>query len=34
MNHDVPHRNTASDSRNGMYSTLFVLITSLCIDSP
>lgn len=30
MNQEVPHRNTARESRNGMNSTLFVLITSLC----
>lgn len=31
MNHEVPHKNTNSDRKNGMNSTLFVLITNLCI---
>lgn len=30
-NHDVPHKNTNKDKKNGMNSTLFVLITSLMI---
>jgi hypothetical protein len=30
MNQEVPHRNTNSESRNGMNSTLFVLITNRC----
>ena len=30
MNQEVPQRNTNSDKKNGMNSTLFVLITILC----
>jgi hypothetical protein len=30
MNQEVPQRNTDRESRNGINSTLFVLITSLC----
>lgn len=30
MNQEVPHKKTNRDKKKGMYSTLFVLITSLC----
>ena len=33
MNQEVPHKNTNKDKKNGMNSTLFVLITNLCIFS-
>ena len=33
MNQEVPQRNTDRESRNGMNSTLFVLITSLCAST-
>lgn len=32
MNHDVPQRKTKRERKNGMYSTLFVFITSLIAD--
>ncbi len=30
-NQEVPHKNTNSDRKNGMNSTLLVLITVLCM---
>jgi len=33
MNQEVPQRNTDRESRNGMNSTLLVLITSLCTST-